>query len=349
LTLHGAKVVGLSLPVPVEAAELRSGLTRPVLNLTGDVTDYAAVLEVVQRYQPEVVFHLAAQALVLPGYEYPLTTIATNVLGTAHVLEALRTTGCAQCCVVVTSDKCYSRSPGAESRAHAEGDPLGGDDPYSASKAAAEVVTHAYWRSFGGTQLRAVATARAGNILGGGDLAPDRIVPDWARSVRDKAPLHLRHPDSIRPWQHVLDALAGYLLLADALMDAPSGYAGAWNFGPPETSVATVRQVIDELQQSWSARTGDSPVPVVVDDDQAKAPERAALTLDSSRAAANLAWAPRLDLHDTAAWTTEWYAAAWRNRRFDGASITSDQIVRYLDLFPLPDANPAPSALSAEA
>ncbi len=201
LSLQGAEVIGLSLGVPRDASLGRVEMHRAVQNVVGDVTNYAGVLAVIQQYKPEVVFHLAAQALVLPSYENPLSTFSTNVMGTANVLEALRVTRCAGCCVVITSDKCYAAPLGSYAWAHSETDPLGGDDPYSASKAAAEIVSQSYWQSFGGSQLPAMATARAGNILGGADWAPGRLVPDWA-------PLCARRPAPLPPSSRRCSAVA---------------------------------------------------------------------------------------------------------------------------------------------
>lgn len=334
LGLHEAEVVGLSLPVPADLVTTRASLTTHMLDITCDVANYASVLRVMEEHRPEVIFHLAAQPLVLPGYERPLATFATNVMGTAHVLEAARATACAACCVVVTSDKCYATVAANGTREHPETDPLGGEDPYSASKAAAEIVANSYWCSFGGTQLRAVATARAGNIIGGGDWAPGRIVPDWARSVRASAPLHLRHPGAVRPWQHVLDAVSGYVLLADALLASPSEYSGAWNFGPPSGCAVTVFELVEMLQGSWAARSPNRPIDVVADEQMAgtQPSERLFLALDSSKSHAELGWAQVLDLPTTVDWTTEWYAAALSGRPFDAAGLARDQIARYLTL-----------------
>jgi len=282
-----------------------------------------------------VVFHLAAQPLVLPGYEQPLSTFSTNVMGTANVLEALRVTRCAGCCVVITSDKCYAEPLGSYTSAHSETDPLGGDDPYSASKAAAEIVSHSYWESFGATQLPAIATARAGNILGGGDWALGRLVPDWARAARDGRLLSLRHPDAVRPWQHVLDAIAGYVFLAGALLaNPPAEYAGPWNFGPSERSAVTVRQLVDMLQNSWNRRTGGAPVAVMAGGEKGaeRAKERHFLALDSSKAQAKLGWDRLLDLDGAIDWTTEWYAAVFHGGETDAAAVVNAQISRYLEL-----------------
>jgi CDP-glucose 4,6-dehydratase len=256
-------------------------------------------------------------------------------MGTANVLEALRVTRCAGCCVVITSDKCYAQPVGSYALAHSETDPLGGDDPYSASKAAAEIVSHSYWQSFGGTQLPAIATARAGNILGGGDWAPGRLVPDWARSARDGRLLSLRHPDAVRPWQHILDAIAGYVFLASALLANPAAeYAGAWNFGPSERSAVTVRQLVEMLQNSWNRRTGGVPVPVIAGGEKGaeRAKERYFLALDSSKAQAKLGWDRLLELDEAVDWTTEWYAAAFHRGETDATIVVNNQISRYLEL-----------------
>jgi CDP-glucose 4,6-dehydratase len=335
LSLQGAEVVGLSLPAPRDVPMGRAQMARAVRNVTGDVTNYPSVLAVMRDYEPDVVFHLAAQALVLPSYEQPLSTFATNVMGTANVLEALRVTRCAGCCVVITSDKCYAQPVGSYALAHSETDPLGGDDPYSASKAAAEIVSHSYWQSFGGTQLPAIATARAGNILGGGDWAPGRLVPDWARSARDGRLLSLRHPDAVRPWQHILDAIAGYVFLASALLANPAAeYAGAWNFGPSERSAVTVRQLVEMLQNSWNRRTGGVPVPVIAGGEKGaeRAKERYFLALDSSKAQAKLGWDRLLELDEAVDWTTEWYAAAFHRGETDATIVVNNQISRYLEL-----------------
>jgi CDP-glucose 4,6-dehydratase len=334
LRLHEAEVVGLSLPVPADLVTTRASLTSHMLDITCDVANYATVLRVMEEHRPEVIFHLAAQALVLPGYERPLATFATNIMGTAHVLEAARATGCASCCVVVTSDKCYATFVGNGTREHPETDPLGGDDPYSASKAAAELVANSYLRSFGGTQLPALATARAGNIIGGGDWAPGRIVPDWARSVRTSAALHLRHPGAVRPWQHVLDAISGYILLADALLASPAEYSGAWNFGPPSGCAVTVFELVEMLQDSWAAHGADRRIDVVADEQMAvpQPSERHFLALDSSKSQGQLGWVQVLDLATSVEWTTEWYAAALSGRPFDAAGLARDQITRYMTM-----------------
>lgn len=321
----GAEVTGLSLvQTPGSLAEALA-LDSRVESIEGDITVAASIGRAIADRAPEIVFHLAAQALVLPSYDDPIDTFQTNVIGTARVLEAVRHQPSVRSCVVVTSDKCYATADGA----HTESDALGGDDPYSASKAAAEIVTHAYRCSFLGGSGLGVATTRAGNIVGGGDWADHRIVPDCARAVRAGEAVVLRRPDAIRPWQHVLDAVSGYLRLGDALLLAPARFSQAWNFGPPADAAATVGEFVASLVEKWRARGGAVLDPVL---EQAQVPERGVLTLDSSKAHAMLGWRPRLDLEATIAWTVEWYAEAISAPRFDAAAATTAQIDRFLSL-----------------
>jgi CDP-glucose 4,6-dehydratase len=326
LARAGARVTGFSLPMLPGSLAESLGLPDFVESIDGDITEISAVEDVFAESAPELVFHLAAQAQVLASYREPIVTFATNVMGTAHVLESLRSQRSAQGCVIVTSDKCYATAEGS----HVETDPLGGDDPYSASKAAAEIVAHAYRTSYFSDGPLAVATTRAGNIVGGGDWADDRIVPDCARAVRAGKPVTLRRPDAVRPWQHVLDAIAGYLRLGDALVREPTIAADAWNFGPPVEAAATVGEFVSDLVARWRARgvTVHDPVLQV----QPPVAERATLTLDSSKARSILGWRPMLDLGETIDWSVSWYAAALGPTPFDALAITSSQIARYLEL-----------------
>ncbi|MCU1490062.1 MAG: rfbG [Acidimicrobiaceae bacterium] len=320
----GALVTGLSLPPEEGGLANALGLDTLVESLSGDITQPELVESVVAERSPEIVFHLAAQALVLPSYTDPLSTIDANVMGTARVLEALRTHPGAAACVVVTSDKCYATAEGA----HIESDPLGGDDPYSASKGAAEIVAHAYQLSYfkGGTL--GMATSRAGNIVGGGDWAAHRIVPDCARAVREAAAVVLRRPHAIRPWQHVLDAVAGYLRLGDALLADRDAFAEAWNFGPSAAAAATVGEFVTSLIAKWREHGIEVLEPIF---ERPGVPERGVLTLDSSKAERRLGWVPRLDLDATIGWTVEWYAQALASAQFDALGVTRRQVRRFLD------------------
>ena len=299
----GADVVGVADGVPTTPSLYASaGVADLVHDVRADVTDQTAVRQAVVAAEPDVVFHLAAQSLVRRSYTDPVGTWRTNVDGTVAVLEAVRAAPSVRAVVVVTSDKCY-RQPGP-GRPYLEDDALGGDDPYSSSKAAAELATASWRRSFL-DDGPPVATARAGNVLGGGDWAPDRLVPDTIRAASAGRPLVVRNPSYTRPWQDVLDCLHGYLLLAEALL-AGEDVAEAWNFGPDPEAVQPVRAVVDGLARRWPGGFAHTTTP-------ASGPhEASALLLDSSKARARLGWAPRRSLEDTLDHLVEWYVTEQR-------------------------------------
>ncbi|UCF67361.1 MAG: CDP-glucose 4,6-dehydratase [Acidobacteriota bacterium] len=328
----GARVAGFALSPPTEPSLFdKLGLDRCMAHRIGDVRDLEAVGQRVDEVEPEVVFHLAAQSIVRVSYSEPIETFATNVLGTAHVLEAIRQRGRPCVVLIVTSDKCYENRE--QKVALAEDDPLGGRDPYSASKGAAEIVTAAYRRSFfplGQYEAHgvAVASARAGNVIGGGDWATDRLVPDIVRAVAEGQPPELRHPEAVRPWQHVLDALAGYLRLAQLMLDdGPSGLAEAWNFGPlddPAEPVLTVGELTDRILDRWTdgSRMTWAAAP------QPAAPHEARyLRLDARKAVARLGWRPVWNVERTVDETVRWYRED--HERGDMASFTAAQIRDY--------------------
>jgi CDP-glucose 4,6-dehydratase len=265
-----------------------------------DVRDREAVDRVVRTVQPELVFHLAAQPLVRPSYHDPVETFATNVMGTVHVLDAARRTASVRAVVSVTSDKCY------ENRecdwAYREDDPMGGHDPYSASKGCAELATNAFRRSYAATPgSLQIASVRAGNVIGGGDWAVERLVPDFVRSIIANKPLELRRPAAIRPWQHVLEALSGYLLLGAQLCEANGHYAGAWNFGPSSSETICVAELARRLVRYWGR--GE----VIEAEVEAGPAEARCLKLDSSKARAKLPWEALLSMDERVAWTVDWY------------------------------------------
>jgi CDP-glucose 4,6-dehydratase len=283
-----------------------------------------------EECRPDIVFHLAAQSLVRASYHNPVETYATNVMGTIHVLEAMRGVGTVRAGVLVTSDKCYENR---ESMlwGYRENDPMGGYDPYSNSKGCAELVASAYRRSFltgdqNGAEGPAVATARAGNVIGGGDWAADRLIPDIVRSFVAGRPVHIRRPDAIRPWQHVLEPLSGYLCLAERLWTDGHERAGAWNFGPDEDDARPVEHVVERMAARW----GGGATAVL---DEGPHPHEATyLRLDCSKARALLDWRPRLPLDQALAWTVEWYREV--DRGADARTLTTDQIHRYQTLHP---------------
>ncbi len=314
----GARVSGFALPPegdPNLFSLLRLG---DRMNSTfGDVRDPAAVETWLLSAAPSVVFHLAAQPIVLLSIEDPVGTFATNIMGTVHVLDAIRRAPSVRAAVIVTSDKCYENT-GSE-WPYREIDPMGGKDPYSASKGAAELATAAYRRTYFSERV-AVATARAGNVIGGGDWSRDRIVPDIVRALVDGREPVLRFPAAVRPWQHVLDALSGYVLLAERLQ-TDRGAATGWNFGPSEESIRTVADVTGRFLETWGAQQRH-----VLEGNGARH-EAATLLLDSSRARSRLAWRPRLTFDDAIAWSAEWYRG-WHDGA-DPQAVTAEQLVRY--------------------
>jgi CDP-glucose 4,6-dehydratase len=301
----GAEVLGYSLPPDTQPNLFElAGVGARMESVFADIRDLDHLRRALRQHEPEIVFHLAAQALVRRSYEDPVNTISTNVMGTTHILEGARDVPSVRCAVIVTSDKCYENAE--DQRAHRETDRLGGADPYSSSKAAAELVIGAYRKSFftgrGGT-ARGVASARAGNVIGGGDWAADRLIPDVMRATLGGKPLSIRNPQAIRPWQHVLDPLCGYLTLAEKLHAAPERFSESWNFGPELSEGVTVLAVLKRLRELWgpdlSWEFDEGPNPR----------EAASLKLDCAKARALLGWEPLWDLERSLEATVEWYRA----------------------------------------
>ncbi len=319
----GATVSGLSLAPPTQPAMFdQIGGSARCNHHIADIRDATAVEAIVARAAPEIILHLAAQPLVRQSYVDPVETFATNVLGTAHVLEAARKLDSLRAIISVTTDKCYANDGRIEG--YGEDARLGGHDPYSNSKACAELVSQCYRDSFfAGTGI-GLATARAGNVIGGGDHAVDRLVPDAARAFRDGKMVEIRNPDAVRPWQHVIEPLVGYCLLAERLAADPVRYAGGWNFGPPPADLAPVSRVVDLLASCWGQeqgyirQPGDHPH------------EAAMLTLDSTNAMRALGWAPRLTLAQAVGWSAEYYRAV--DAGVDAATVATAQIERYFRL-----------------
>ena len=317
LSALGAKVTGFSLDVPTTPSLMQAARVGDLLrDERGDVRDLKAVRAVMDVAKPEVVLHLAAQSLVRQSYAMPVETYATNVIGTTHLLEAVRTAKSVLAVIVVTSDKCYeNRESGTP---YVESDPMGGHDPYSSSKGAAELVTAAYRRSFFGDGK--IASARAGNVVGGGDWSPDRLIPDIYRAAEANKALLLRNPKAVRPWQHVLEPLSGYLMLAEHLASDPA-FAQAWNFGPDEVDARSVEDVVTRVVSRWSNGLRWEL------DRGAHPHEAKVLSIDSAKARQRLGWAPRLSLEETLAWTVDWYKAFMRGD--DVRELTLQQISKY--------------------
>jgi CDP-glucose 4,6-dehydratase len=318
LRRRGAVVAGYAL-APATSPSLHQLLAAADGGIA-DIRDAEALLAALQAAEPEIVFHLAAQPLVRASYREPRLTYETNVTGTVNVLDAVRATPSVRAVVIITTDKVYENR--GEGRPFREGDRLGGHDPYSNSKAAAEMVVQCYRDSFlTASGSAAIATARAGNVVGGGDWSEDRLVPDMVRAFVAGRPVDLRYPGAVRPWQHVLEPLEGYMMLAEALVSA--GAPPALNFGPDPDGFVTVADIAQALTQalggkSWVQAPGDHPA------------EAAVLTLDTTLAARTLGWRPRLDVRDTIRWTADWYAA-W-HAGHDMAAVTAAQIDAYEEL-----------------
>ena len=300
----GAHVTGFALepqtqPNLYEAVRLGE----LVASRLGDVRDCAELTARVAEHKPDVVFHLAAQSLVRRSYESPLLTYETNVGGAANILEAVRVTPGVRAAIIVTSDKCYDLQAGKER--YREDDALGGHDPYSASKAAAEIVTAAYRSSFwGGPGSPVVATVRSGNVIGGGDWSRDRLVPDLVSAFSDRRLARIRQPESVRPWQHVLDPLRGYLMLAEKLASSSAAdFAGAWNFGPPTTGEWRVQAMAEEVARAWGAGAAWTT------DERPHPHEAPALRLNSDKAREKLGWRSNIPLSLAIERTVRWYRA----------------------------------------
>lgn len=297
----GAQVTGYALPPGktglYRLARIGGGLDT---DIAGDIRDFPKLLAAVRTARPEIVFHLAAQPLVRESYENPVRTFETNVMGTVHLHEAVRNADSVKVVINVTSDKCYDNREWVWG--YRENDALGGRDPYSASKGCSELVTAAYRRSYPGSGQIAIATARAGNVIGGGDRAKDRLVPDIVRSVSESKPLVIRSPHAVRPWQHVLDPLHGYMMLAEKLWSGGVEFSGAWNFGPAESESMTVSQLAARLADYMGSR-----LPLRCGETSEPFHEAHVLRLDCSKARMRLGWKPKLRLDEALRWTAEWY------------------------------------------
>jgi len=321
----GARVVGYSLPPPTRPSLFElAGLADSLEWIEGDVRDLARLRRTLRAAAPEVVFHLAAQPLVRASYELPVETFETNLLGTVHLLDAARDEASVRAVVVITSDKCYENREWCWP--YREDDPLGGHDPYSASKACAEVAASAYYRSFLRARGVGVATARAGNIVGGGDWARDRIVPDSIAALSRRESVLVRSPSSERPWQYVLDPLRGYLSIAERLAIEPATFSQPWNFGPDPDAVRSVAEIVGAICETWGGGVGwHAP-------EAQQHHEAQLLALDASKARRVLGWRPRLGFTQAVQWTVAWYKAHQGGE--DMRDFTLRQLRAYEDLSP---------------
>jgi CDP-glucose 4,6-dehydratase len=319
----GARVVGFSLAPAGDPNHYRL-LELDLESIDGDVRDAPALRAVIERYQPSIVFHLAAQPLVRLSYREPVETLTTNILGTVNLYEACRTAGCVRAVVSITSDKAYENHESATG--YRETDPMGGSDPYSCSKGCAELITTCYRTSFfsakatGSDRRTLLASVRAGNVIGGGDWAEDRLIPDAVKAAARGEPALLRNPRSVRPWQHVLEPLSGYVLLGSRLLQGRAEFADAWNFGPDEQGAVEVETVIRKMREYWpELRYSVAPGP-------SGPHETRMLKLDSNKARQRLGWRPVWDWAEAVERTALWY----RRYHEQGAVRSRDDLACYV-------------------
>ncbi|MDE2519410.1 MAG: CDP-glucose 4,6-dehydratase [Methanocorpusculum sp.] len=302
LSQLGAEVHGYSLPPNTEPNHYTATRIHELLKseFLADLRDREQLTNYIHKVQPDCIFHLAAQPLVRRSYAEPVETFDTNVMGSIYVMDAVRTLGKPCTVIMITTDKCYLNVN--QVWGYRECDPLGGHDPYSASKAAAEIVIASYRDSYFPKESSVrLASVRAGNVIGGGDWAEDRIIPDAVRAVTSGKSLEVRSPQAVRPWQHVLEPLSGYMLLAAKMLAGDADLAGAWNFGPLPTGAATVREITEEFYRIWGKGN------VVYDPSLANLHEAAFLRLSSEKAMTHLGWKPVWNLSETLSKTAEWY------------------------------------------
>ncbi|WP_414151383.1 CDP-glucose 4,6-dehydratase [Acetobacterium carbinolicum] len=301
----GANVIGYALDPNTENDNfVLSGVGNKIIDIRGDIRDTDKLKDVFTQYKPEIVFHLAAQPLVRLSYSIPVETYVVNVMGTINVLEAIRTTESVRTGIMITTDKCYENKE--QICGYREVDPLGGYDPYSSSKACAELAINSWRSSFFNPNnynrhKKAIASVRAGNVIGGGDWALDRLVPDCVRAMERKEPIKIRNPEAIRPWQHVLEPLGGYLMLGKKMSEEPASFSEAWNFGPNFESMITVKEIVEIILVTY----GGGSVSLYESPD--KIHEATILNLDINKAVSKLGWKPEFTIEESIEMTINWY------------------------------------------
>lgn len=322
----GADVIGIAKDPKTERDNyVLSGLKDKMIDIRGDITDGEQMKDLFRKYQPEIVFHLAAQPLVRLSYEMPVETYEVNVMGTINIMEAIRATHSVKVAVMITTDKCYENKE--QIWGYRENEPMGGYDPYSSSKGAAEIAINSWRRSFfnpndyGNTHNVSIASVRAGNVIGGGDWAKDRIIPDCIKALETNKTIEIRSPKAIRPWQHVLEPLSGYMLLATKMWSEPKKYCEGWNFGPNAESIADVWKVASQVVKEYgNGNIKDVSYPNALH-------EANLLMLDINKAKFKLGWIPRMNLSQCINLTVEWYKLYTQTSVY---SICCNQIKKFL-------------------
>lgn len=321
----GARVTGYALPPPTQPSLFESAnVAQGMRSIEGDICDLAGLKQQVETCKPEIIIHMAAQALVRYSYDSPVETYETNVMGTVNVLEAARHSDNVRVVLNITSDKCYENKEWIWP--YRENEPMGGHDPYSSSKGCAELVAEAYRKSYfsEGPNACVLASARAGNVIGGGDWATDRLIPDIIRAFTQSSTVVIRSPDAIRPWQHVLEPLSGYLTLVEKLWEHGQEFTGGWNFGPAEQGAKPVQWIVSRMIEAWGEGASYEL------DAQPQVHEANYLKLDSSKARSLLGWSPRLELSQALQWLTEWYKVCEQGENM--REFTLSQIRAYQDI-----------------
>lgn len=321
----GAEVIGYALdPYTTKDNFVLSGLSEKMIDIRGDIRDRKKLEEVFLKFKPEVVFHLAAQPLVLQSYEIPVETYEINVMGSIHVMESIRKCTETKIAIMITTDKCYENKE--QLWGYRENDALGGFDPYSSSKGAAEIAINSWRQSFFNPKEnkmhgKAISSVRAGNVIGGGDWAKDRIIPDCIKAIEANRSIEIRSPESIRPWEHVLEPLGGYILLAEKMAEDHEEYSSSWNFGPNLDSVVTVWEIAEKLIENYGRGT-------LLDISGKQTPHEAKLlALDISKARFKLGWKPILNIDETMKMVSEWYSKYEENEVY---TLCVKQIEMYI-------------------
>ena len=321
LSVSGSRIFGYSLnPPTVPNMYDAIQLSKDVTDLRKDVRDYESLKEAIHEFQPEIVFHLAAQPIVLESYDNPVETFETNVMGTVNLLESLRRVGSVKVIVVMTSDKVYKNN--GSSYSYREVDPLGGKDPYSASKSSQDIVVNSFRESYFDSMGIGISSIRAGNVIGGGDWGAHRIVPDVVRGLTEGKIIRIRNPDSVRPWQYALEPISGMLLLAQRMWDDIK-FSGEWNFGPSNQREITVKELVDNFLKNWGGGNY-----TIAKDNEAR--EANYLQLDISKAKNVLGWFPKYNFEESIEKTVEWYKAYYENKD-NINNVTEKQIRAYFE------------------
>lgn len=321
----GAEITGFSKSVPTNPSLFEiSGIKKDIKSITGNIQNYEFLKETINETKPEIIFHMAAQSLVIKSYSEPIETFSTNIMGTANLLYASKETNLPKVVINVTSDKCYENNGSLEG--YSEDDPMGGYDPYSSSKGCAELITKSFRKSFFENNSESdvrLASVRAGNVIGGGDWAEDRLIPDIIRAIKNKKSVRIRNPNAIRPWQHVLDPLNGYINLAEKLWSDKMKYSEGWNFGPEKNEIKSVSWIINKFNECWKNK-------IDWDIKKNELHEADNLILNCQKAKSKLGWNSKLDIESTLRWTIEWYEKYFEGE--DMRKMTEEQITKFQNL-----------------